>query len=33
MAVFAQGLPVAFIPEEVFISTVGEDMVNNYGWC
>ena len=31
MAVFAQGLPVAFIPEEVFISTVGEDMVNNCG--
>jgi len=29
MAVLAQGLPVTFIPEEIFISTVRKDMVNN----
>lgn len=31
MAALAEGLPVAFIPEEIFISTVREDMVNNCG--
>ena len=31
MAVFAQGLPVAFIPEEVFIPAVRKDMVHNRG--
>jgi len=29
MAVLAQGLPVTLIPEEILVSPVREDMVNN----
>jgi hypothetical protein len=32
MAAPAKWLPIAFIPEEVLISTVGEDMIHNSGW-
>lgn len=31
MAVLAQGLPVTLIPEEILVSPVREDMVNNCG--
>jgi hypothetical protein len=31
MAVLAQGLPVTFVPEEILVSPVRKDMVNNCG--
>mgnify|MGYP006912889489 CR=1 FL=1 len=31
MAVLAQGLPVTFVPEEILVSPVRKDMINNCG--
>jgi hypothetical protein len=31
MTLFTKGLPVGFIPEQLFIAPVGDDMVNHCG--